>query len=250
MIRTMSKPKRTLKPEQAAECAALNALYLSKKEALKLTQKKLADAMGITPPSVFNYLNGQISLNARAAAKFAEMLRVPVSDFSPRLAEEIRSLTKSHTEGSNNGPVEQPSNSNRLLACPVCGRDDLGEGAMAAVQRHRTGEKTLEAQSADILAGTDAYWVPVRGDAMVSHRGFSFPEGMLILVSRTIEPRDGQYVVARKGADTTFRQLREDAGMLFLRPLNPAYLNTVCLSDGWEIVGTVVSARYPESIFM
>lgn len=84
------------KSKQAAECAALNALYLSKKEALKLTQKKLADAMGITPPSVFNYLND--ILNAKAAAKFAEMLRVPVSDFSPRLAEEIRSLTKSHTE--------------------------------------------------------------------------------------------------------------------------------------------------------
>ena len=250
MIRTMSKPKRPLKSKQAAECAALNALYLSKKEALKLTQKKLADAMGITPPSVFNYLNGQISLNAKAAAKFAEMLRVPVSDFSPRLAEEIRSLTKSHTEESNNRPVESPSNPNRLLACPVCGWDDLVEGAIEEVQKHRTGEKPLETQAAAIPVGTDAYWVPVRGDMMVSPHGTSFSEGMLILVSTTIEPRDGQYVVARNGADLTFRQLREDAGMRFLRPLNPAYLNTVNLSDGWEIVGTVVSARYPESIFM
>ena len=79
--------------------------------------------------------------------------------------------------------------------------------------------------------------------------GTSFPEGMLILVSSTIEPRDGQYVIARKGANTTFRQLREDAGMRFLCALNPAY-PSVDLADGWEIVGTVVSARYPESIFI
>ncbi len=249
MIRTMSKPKRTLKPEQAAECAALNALYLSKKKALKLTQKKLADAMGISPPSVFNYLNGQISLNAKAAAKFAELLRVPVSDFSPRLAEEIRSLTKSQTEDFSNGPVESPSYSKRSFTYPVCGWNDVVEGAMEAVQKHRTGEKPLETQSAEIFAGTDAYWVPVRGAVMDNLHGTSFPEGMLILVSSTIEPRDGQYVIARKGANTTFRQLREDAGMRFLCALNPAY-PSVDLADGWEIVGTVVSARYPESIFI
>lgn len=249
MIHTMSQPKRPLKSEQAAECAALNALYLSKKKALKLTQKKLADAMGISPPSVFNYLNGQIPLNAKAAAKFAEMLHAPVSVFSPRLLEEIRSLTKSHTEGSNNGPVETPSNSKRSFSCPVCGWDDLVEGAMEAVQKHGAGEKTLGTQAAEIPVGTDAYWVPVRGDMMVSPHGTSFSEGMLILVSTTIEPRDGQYVVARNGADMTFRQLREDAGMRFLCALNPAYPN-VDLSDGWEIVGTVVSARYPESIFI
>ena len=246
----MSKPKRTLKPEQAAECAALNALYLSKKKVLKLTQKKLADAMGISPPSVFNYLNGQIPLNAKAAAKFAEMLRAPVSDFSPRLAEEIRGLAKSQTEDSSDGAVESPPYSKRSFTYPVCGWNDVVEGAMEAVQKHRTGEKPLETQAAAIPVGTDAYWVPVRGDMMVSPHGTSFSEGMLILVSTTIEPRDGQYVVARNGADLTFRQLREDAGMRFLRPLNPAYLNTVNLSDGWEIVGTVVSARYPESIFI
>ena len=249
MIRTMSKPKRTLKPEQAAECAALNALYLSKKKALKLTQKKLADAMGISPPSAFNYLNGQIPLNAKAAAKFAEMLHAPVSDFSPRLAEEIRSLAKSQTEDSSSGPVESPSYSKRSFTYPVCGWNDVVEGAMEAVQKHRTGERPLETQAAEIFAGTDAYWVPVRGDMMVSPQGTSFPEGMLILVSSTIEPRDGQYVVSRKGTNTTFRQLREDAGMRFLRALNPSY-PSVDLADGWEIVGTVVSARYPESIFI
>lgn len=244
----MSKPKRPLGPVQTDECAALKALYLSKKKAMKLTQKKLADAMGIAPPSVFNYLNGQISLNAKAAAKFAELLCTPVSEFSPRLAEEIQSLTKSWAEGSSAGP-ELPPCSGHTLTCSVCGSNDVVDGALEAVQKHRTVEKPLEAQATEILTGNDAYWMPVRGDTMVSHCGISFSEGMLILVSRTIEPRDGQYVVARKGAATTFRQLREDAGMRFLRTLNPAYLNVLNLSDGWEIVGTVVSARYPESIF-
>ena len=149
---------------------------------------------------------------------------------------------------SHEGPVHCPLIQSARSRTVGLWNDEV-EGKMEAVQKHRTGEKSLGMQAAENVAGTNAHWMPVRGDMMVGARGTSFPEGMLILVSNIIEPRDGQYVVARKGADTTFRQLREDAGKRFLRTLNPAYPN-VELSEGWEFVGTVVSARYPESIFM
>ncbi|MCY1366040.1 hypothetical protein D9M69_529170 [compost metagenome] len=65
-----------------------------------------------------------------------------------------------------------------------------------------------------------------------------------------MKAEDGQYVIARliDTGETAFRQLRRDAGLEFLRPLNPAY-PTIQLDDRWEIVSTVVGAKYPETIF-
>lgn len=72
----------------------------------------------------------------------------------------------------------------------------------------------------------------------------------MILVAPDIEPRHGQYVVARM-TDTneaTFKQLVRDAGELFLKPLNPSY-PTKPIDDAWEVVGTVVDGKMPKSVF-
>lgn len=85
--------KRILPPELLAECAAAHDLFLSKKNELKLSQKKIADAAGMTPAAVNLYFKGINPLNTKFAAVLARMLDEPVSAFSPRLADEISSLT-------------------------------------------------------------------------------------------------------------------------------------------------------------
>ena len=85
--------KRILPPELLAECAAAHDLFLSKKNELKLSQKKIADAAGMTPAAVNLYFKGINPLNTKFAAVLARMLDEPVSAFSPRLAHEIASLT-------------------------------------------------------------------------------------------------------------------------------------------------------------
>jgi transcriptional regulator with XRE-family HTH domain len=85
--------KRILPPELIAECAAAHDLFLSKKNELKLSQKKIADAAGMTPAAVNLYFKGINPLNTKFAAVLARMLDEPVSAFSPRLAEEISLLT-------------------------------------------------------------------------------------------------------------------------------------------------------------
>ncbi|WLH25849.1 XRE family transcriptional regulator [Pseudomonas sp. FP215] len=85
--------KRILPPELLAECAAAHNLFLSKKNELKLSQKKIADAAGMTPAAVNLYFKGINPLNTKFAAVLARMLDEPVSAFSPRLAEEISLLT-------------------------------------------------------------------------------------------------------------------------------------------------------------
>ncbi|PBP42888.1 propanediol utilization protein [Pseudomonas syringae] len=85
--------KRILPPELLAECSAAHDLFLSKKNELKLSQKKIADEAGMTPAAVNLYFKGINPLNTKFAAVLSRMLQEPVESFSPRLAREIFALT-------------------------------------------------------------------------------------------------------------------------------------------------------------
>ncbi|MDY7565813.1 S24 family peptidase [Pseudomonas sp. RTC3] len=85
--------KRILPPDRLAECKAAHDLFLAKKNELKLSQKKIADAAGMTPAAVNLYFKGINPLNTQFAAVLSRMLQEPVERFSPRLADEIESLT-------------------------------------------------------------------------------------------------------------------------------------------------------------
>ncbi|MCE0912486.1 MULTISPECIES: LexA family transcriptional regulator [Pseudomonas] len=84
--------KRILPPDRLAECEAAHALFLARKNELKLSQKKIADEAGMTPAAVNLYFKGINPLNAKFAAVLARLLGVPVEKFSPRLADEIRGM--------------------------------------------------------------------------------------------------------------------------------------------------------------
>lgn len=88
----MSK-KKELSPELKAECDAAKALFVSKKNALGLTQASLAAEADISAAAVAMYLNGTNPLNAKFAAVLSRLLGVPVERFSKRLAREISELT-------------------------------------------------------------------------------------------------------------------------------------------------------------
>lgn len=95
--------KRILPPELIAECAAAHDLFLSKKNELKLSQKKIADEAGMTPAAVNLYFKGINPLNTKFAAVLARMLDEPVSAFSPRLAGEIAALTSAPVKAAATG---------------------------------------------------------------------------------------------------------------------------------------------------
>ncbi|UZJ58231.1 helix-turn-helix domain-containing protein [Pseudomonas sp. KU26590] len=88
----MSK-KKELSPELKAECDAAKALFVSRKNALGLTQASLAESADISAAAVAMYLNGTNPLNAKFAVVFSRLLGVPVEKFSKRLAREISGLT-------------------------------------------------------------------------------------------------------------------------------------------------------------
>jgi phage repressor protein C with HTH and peptisase S24 domain len=84
--------KRILPTELLKECSDAHELFLSKKNELKLSQKKIADEAGMTPAAVNLYFKGINPLNSKFAAVLARMLDEPVSAFSQRLADEIAAM--------------------------------------------------------------------------------------------------------------------------------------------------------------
>ncbi|ARB26201.1 S24 family peptidase [Pseudomonas tolaasii] len=92
--------KKELSPELKAECEAAKSLFVSKKNALGLTQASLAEAADISAAAVAMYLNGTNPLNAKFAAVLSRLLGVPVERFSKRLAAEIAGLTSINHQDS------------------------------------------------------------------------------------------------------------------------------------------------------
>lgn len=99
----MSK-KKELSPELKAECDAAKALFVSKKNALNLTQASLAEAADISAAAVAMYLNGTNPLNVKFAAVLSRLLDVPVEKFSKRLAKEISGLTSGAERANASSP--------------------------------------------------------------------------------------------------------------------------------------------------
>lgn len=81
-----------LEDQTEKEAAALRKIYdeVIKKER-KMSQAEFGRISNIgSQGTVWQYLNGRIPLNMRAASRFARAMGVAVSDFSPRLAQDAR----------------------------------------------------------------------------------------------------------------------------------------------------------------
>lgn len=242
--------KRLLTEEELRECAALNAIYKSRKKELRLTQEQIAieGLKASSQSAASHYLTGRNALNAEAAAVFSRYLQVPVEKFSPRLAREIAALANSVSpEGSNLASASQPHREEKeypLISWVAAGLwaeacDHLSPGdAEGWLKSHEN-------------AGPRGYWLEVKGHSMVDPQGEGFQPGTLILV----RPEDfdlvsGKLYIAKLigSGETTFKQYIRDAGVGYLRPLNPSF-RTIQITEDVEIIGRVIDAKLPRSLF-
>ncbi|MGB4485567.1 MAG: LexA family transcriptional regulator [Pseudomonas veronii] len=134
----MSK-KKELSRELKAECDAAKALFVSKKNALGLTQARLAEEADISAAAVAMYLNGTNPLNVKFAAVLSRLLGVPVEKFSQRLADEIGGLTGTTDQGA--APNSSAADMVRqMLATKGKGlSDDARARLLAAAQQSDSG---------------------------------------------------------------------------------------------------------------
>jgi len=99
--------------------------------------------------------------------------------------------------------------------------------------------------------GPNAFALTVTGDSMVSVYGpHSYPPGTVIVVDPSIQAAPGKRVVVKliDGGEhqVTFKELQQDAGRYYLKPLNPQY-PTMQVDGRFEIVGTVVASYHQEN---
>lgn len=236
----MTYTKKPLPADLLAECQAAHALYLAKKNGLKLNQRKIADAAGITPASVNHYLKGINALNAKFASVLARLIEEPVESFSPRLAAEIAELAGT-TGHSNVSPMLQPHREAREY--PLISWVAAGEGIESA-EYYPTGIAD-EWLSSTENAGPRGYWLKVKGKSMTADTPPSFPEGTPILIQpEGFDLISGKFYIARQpiSGERTFKQYVQDAGVGYLVPLNPEY-QTVPLDGTWEIIGRAIDAK-------
>ncbi|MEZ7174666.1 LexA family transcriptional regulator [Pseudomonas mosselii] len=232
--------KKTLPPELLAECQAAHELFLLKKNALGLSQKKIADEIGVSPAAVAHYFSGTNALNVRFAAALARLLDVPVDAFSPRLAAEITGMVAT-TDHSNIAPMLQPHREAREY--PLLSWVVAGEATESSVS-HPTGVADEWLTSTE-NAGPNGYWLAVKGKSMTSETPPSFPPGTPILIRpEGFELVSGKFYLAQHipTGEHTFKQYVLDAGVAYLVPLNPEY-QTVVLDENWEIVGRAIDAK-------
>lgn len=211
----------------------------------KISQAALARACGIKPPSVNDWISGKTkTIEGQNLLLAAEFLGVV-----PKWLATGRGPVRKSVELAEGSNVEATLQPTRSFSYPEISWVQAG----AAKEAVEMGNVALCPQhTSDVWAGEDAFWLRVTGDSMTASSGSpSFPEGFLILVAPDIEPRPGQFVVARMTStnEATFKQLVRDAGELYLKPLNSSY-PTRSVDDTWEIVGTVVDGKMPKTVFL
>jgi SOS-response transcriptional repressor LexA len=206
------------------------------------SEGELARQAGVTQPTVHRIISGESKAPKREnVERIAKALRVSSKwlwDGGPR--PDIAELERPNVE-----MTLQPT---RSFSYPEISWVQAGSAKEAM---DVSNVALCPQHSSDVWAGENAFWLKVIGNSMSSANGTSFPEGYLILVGPDIEPRPGQFVVARMidSNEATFKQLVRDAGELFLKPLNPSY-PTKPVDNTWEIVGTVVDGKMPKSVFL
>ncbi|GFM73766.1 transcriptional regulator [Pseudomonas cichorii] len=86
---------------QLEDSDRLKAIFQEKRGPLKLTQEKLAEALGdgVTQGAISHFMNRRTALSLKAVATFAKVLDVRVADISPTLSRQLANLALLSEDG-------------------------------------------------------------------------------------------------------------------------------------------------------
>ena len=174
------------------------------------TQAKLAKAAGKTPAAVTFWLDGS-SKNIKSDS-----------------AAGIQALTGFNAVwiATGKGPkkvltVQEPSPTyGPRMGGSVPLISDVQAGSFKEhVDNFHQGDGGIELIPTTVPVQRYTFELRVAGDSMEPE----FREGMILVIEPEIEPMPGDFVVAKNGDGTTFKQLVKDGDDWYLKPLNPRY---------------------------
>lgn len=251
---------------QLEDSDRLKEIFQRKRTPLKLTQEKIASELGdgVTQGAVSHFMNRRTALSLKAAAVFARMLEVPVSDFSPTLAAELEQLSSSLSPGSDDAR-------NRFVGDGVAANTPFpaGDEANAPLDHRYAFIPQYDAKAAAGLGSENPHvemrstlafkreWLKAKG-AKAEHLIVIYAEGEsmwptindrdVLLIDRSkVDPMDRQVFVLAGGDGTNVKRLvQAPLGQWVLRSDNEDKVNYpdryYLLSNGNEhrIIGKVI----------
>ncbi|MBM3104542.1 helix-turn-helix domain-containing protein [Pseudomonas sp. P66] len=201
---------------------------------IKLTQEKLAERIGVTQGAVGHWLRGE----RHPKLWVLNQILVEVGFAPLRIvdANELREI--SGTYGASEFPAAITGADGKrhefYFRYPILSWDNLDEVDIAPGR---------ELQASDYAAQGRGYWLKVESDAMTAPVGLSVPQGMLILVDTDVVAETGKLLITRSPDSpvAVFRQLIEEGGQRYLKPLNPTYPKAL-YTEQTHVLGVVVQA--------
>lgn len=224
------RPPLIRKVEKMTIAVRLRTKMLEK----ELSENELGRRSGVPQPTVHRILNGDSM--------------TPRKDTVEKLARALGVSPEWLLFGPGHGNVSPtPAPHREARKYPLISWVEAGSWAEAR-DAHQIGLRT-DMLSSNVNAGSDGYWLEVHGDSMTPAHGNGFPPGMRILVQpEGFDVINEKFYIAKiwPSEETTFKQYVRDAGIEYLKPLNPDF-KMIEIDENVEIIGRVVDARYPSS---
>src|SRR3990167_11168103 len=180
-------------------------------KALGMTQEALARKIGVTRSAITHYLAGRRVPSLNQFEKLAEVLEASPGwlQYGP------------YIEIPNEIADKLISSANRV---PILS----WEQAVRFVDVTKLNSKEVKEWVPNfVVQTTNTYALRIKGDAMIAPTGQSksFHEGDIIVVDRGVPTKTGDFVIAilPDAKEVTFKQYVYDAGIRYLKPLNPQY---------------------------
>lgn len=230
-----------LTPLQEKECQKLKALFNEKS---KISQREFVKLYDLgTPANLGQYLNGRRPLNMSIASKVAAGLGIKVSDFSPRLANEIKELNAVND-------VEPVVTNQKKI--PLISKVQAG----VFTDKGQIIDRDTCISNGDFVYGDkdlsdDSFAFVISGDSMLP----IFANGDIVIIDPCLIPHPGDFVVAQRessytdGIETTFKKYRPKGLNEFgqevyeLVPLNEDFPTIYSDRERCTIIGVMVEHR-------
>ncbi|MGC7841424.1 MULTISPECIES: S24 family peptidase [unclassified Pseudomonas] len=211
------------------------ALVKQRMRELGLSQEQLAERVGVTQGGVGHWLRGTRQPKVGMMNQVLQALGMAHLHVSLRM---VRIDQLAEPNGAY--AAEAGGDDDDLLQYIMCFRYPV----LAWTELEGPWpEGCIVYEQTDYPALGKAFWLPVEGDLMSAATGPSVPEQTLVLVDPGVPAAPGKLVIARqKGTSAMFRQLVEDGGQRYLKPLNPTYPKLLCGED-FEVLGVVVRSH-------
>ncbi len=249
-------PAQPLTPEQLEDAARLKKLFLSWQQQQKeadspVSQAAAAEQLGFNQSALSQYLNGKIPLNVAAATKFAELLGQQISDFSPRLHEQLMAYASSMLpdEPAANDENVLPRGTRRLVVDDVSDLVEIRKVRLklrAGVSRFET--EPLNGDSAPLkVSRSELERQGLIADRLIGIeiRGTSMEPLMFEGDTVVIDPHDKKLVSRELYAlnfdgDCCVKQMLYKGGAWYLHSLNSDHKPVRAESGQCEVIGRVV----------